>query len=245
MKALLIGILMVCTFEAKAQIPADWETKEHFLFQGRVYAVGEASGLADTIEQKAGLQSEARDNAVSNLQEYLGLGQFDSVSVVIIDRSESVVDYGIKLKQLIAITNRSIVSRYLAVNEKNFEAKSRQESKRISEATLRIERAASKEQALRERLEEAERAESRIQDIESRVAGLSSQVRSVKCGLTQAEVHAIFGRPRATARCLDRTTENYGSVWVLYSSGIVSCLVPVGKHSQCVSCGYYTRPCAD
>lgn len=242
----LFGLLFyfLLSNTAIAQVPKDWQSKEHFLLHSRVYVSGRAAGSIDSGISK--ISSDASRSAFEKLREILKIRPDENISFAIVDTVESRNGDEVTVYQLIAVTNPMIVNKYQALLSAEERLKRENESKALSQAKERIEKARLRSQSLEDQLSQAEKEEARVNEIERRVTAISKKVRAVQCGLTRSEVHEIFGEPRSQTGCLEYRYDSYGSIWVVYSSGVVSCLVPAGSFSRCMGCSpYNTMKCAN
>ena len=57
--------------------------------------------------------------------------------------------------------------------------------------------------------------------------------------MTPAEVKSLVGSPRSTDKCGSIGNWNYGNVWVIFESGVVSCIVRSTSFRSCGRRTYY------
>jgi hypothetical protein len=63
---------------------------------------------------------------------------------------------------------------------------------------------------------------------------------NVELGMTKEEVIRVAGRPRSIGRDEVKNCEyNYGNVWVILESGVVSCIVSAEVYSNYTPCSWY------
>lgn len=60
-------------------------------------------------------------------------------------------------------------------------------------------------------------------------------VDNVELGMTPEEVIQVAGEPRSKDECGGDLRYNYGRIWVLFESGVVSCLIRAESYSRCRS----------
>jgi hypothetical protein len=64
-------------------------------------------------------------------------------------------------------------------------------------------------------------------------------IENIIIGMTEKEVIEVAGEPRSRRRYMGGEHLNYGKVWVLFSRGLVGCIVPSEKYVGGNPCGYY------
>lgn len=65
---------------------------------------------------------------------------------------------------------------------------------------------------------------------------------NIELGMTPAEVIKFAGQPRSKATCLGDDRYNYGNVWIIIESGLVSCIVRAEGYDRLQTCsGYRSR----
>ena len=64
-------------------------------------------------------------------------------------------------------------------------------------------------------------------------------VRFVELGMTPAEVKQVAGKPRSVGGCGEGRDWSYGRTWVLFESGVVSCVIKASSYRRCSNCGFY------
>jgi len=84
---------------------------------------------------------------------------------------------------------------------------------------------------------------SELEAIEYRIKNVTTKaVNNVRIGMTSAEVIQVCGPPRAKESCLERLLFNYGNVWVLFESNIVSSLFQASLYKgRCWDTDYYRQ----
>jgi len=89
-----------------------------------------------------------------------------------------------------------------------------------------------------------------IDSIQAKKITITSQIKTktknvldyIELEMTQAEVKSLVGSPRSTDDCgYNLVNWNYGNVWVVFESGVVSCIVRSTSFSNCRDRGSYKR----
>ena len=66
----------------------------------------------------------------------------------------------------------------------------------------------------------------------------------IECGMTPQEVKSLIGNPRAVGdNSYGEMEWNYGNYWVIFESGVVSCIVKSKCYEKYYSCSYYSSNC--
>jgi hypothetical protein len=84
---------------------------------------------------------------------------------------------------------------------------------------------------------------SEIEKIEQTIKNSTKKaVNNVRIGMTSSEVIQVCGSPRAREVCLESLFFNYGNVWVLFESNIVSSLFQANLYKgSCWNADYYRQ----
>jgi len=81
---------------------------------------------------------------------------------------------------------------------------------------------------------------SEIQSIEQQIKNATTKaVKNVRIGMTPSEVRKVCGTPRSISYPCDEF--NYGSVWVIFDSGIVTAVIDSHDFTSCLSGKNYNR----
>ena len=86
-----------------------------------------------------------------------------------------------------------------------------------------------------------------IDSIQAKKIKITSQIKTktknvlgyIELGMTPAEVKSLVGSPRSTDKCGSIGNWNYGNVWVIFESGVVSCIVRSTSFRSCGRRTYY------
>lgn len=85
---------------------------------------------------------------------------------------------------------------------------------------------------------EEEHILSEIEEIEQKIkTAANTAVTNIRIGMTPTEVKRVCGNPRAEDNCSD--SFNYGSVWVIFESGIVVAVIDARDFQTCYTLNLY------
>ena len=155
-------------------------------------------------------------------------------------RSSAVID---SLKLLLVSSNQEIQFRNQELdkvkNQLNYQ-NSEILSKQASLNSLNQQLSKAKQQLATYQVQENQLL-SEIETIEQRIKNATTKaINNVRIGMTSAEVIQVCGTPRSREDCLDRLFFNFGTVWVLFESNIVSSVFQATLYKgACYSTDYY------
>ena len=156
-------------------------------------------------------------------------------------RSSKVID-SLKLllrssKNEIEVQNKQLVKVKGQLELQNKEVQSKQETlNHLNQQLLNAKRQLSKYQLQENKIL------SEIEAIEQKIKNATKKaVSNVRIGMIPSEVKQVCGNPRSTDTCLESLYYNYGSVWVLFDSGIVVGVIYSKDFEKCKSTKYYKR----
>lgn len=157
-------------------------------------------------------------------------------------RSSAVID---SLKLLLSSSNQEIQVRNQELEMIKSQLNSQSKEIQTKQTTLNSlnQQLANAKQQLSVYQAQEKQILSELEAIEYKIKNATTKaVSNVRIGMTSTEVIQVCGSPRAREDCLERLFFNYGNVWVLFESNIVSSIFQASLYKgSCWSPDYYRQ----
>lgn len=206
-----------------------WTEKSSYMEGDRVYFIG-VSTNSPSIEVGRALARKAIEQELSS---YLGVMNIKGVTLNTQVTFEEKADHHLNVYRLMWVSVDQIQDfrqRLLDAETQIMADQKRQLELELKKREKLVDAVKKKEQELTEQQDTLEKIQHRIMKV------TQSARTSLKCGMTIKEVHAVMGKPVSSDECADVSYFNYGTIWAVFESGILSCVKPVGGGVRCTSC---------
>ena len=210
-----------------------WTEKSSYLEGEYLYTVGLATN-AKTKEIGRELAFEHGKQEISNFVQLINLTGIEILTQMTYEKENDVGTYNVyRLLRVEYPQLMELKEKQLNISKIHLKYLAKQQEKEIDIKKTALATA-------KKNIEKIKAIDKEYNAILKRINNLSDNAtKYVKIGMTIDDVEIVLGKAQRTDRCADTLYYNYGKYWIVFNSGIVTCLKKPGTYGNCCSCNRY------
>lgn len=234
-KGWVVFIIIIIVFLRLSSISAQpfWTEKSSYLEDNYLYTVG-VSTNAGTKEMGRRLAFEHGKQEISNFIQLINLTGIEIITQMTYEKEDNDGTYNVYRLLKVDYTNlMELKEKQLDISKTHLKYLEEQQKKEID----------FKKNALvvaKKNIDKIKAIDNEYHTILKRINNLSDNAtKYVKVGMTIDDVEIVLGKPQRTDRCADVLYYNYGKYWIIFNSGVVTCLKKTEAYKRCCNCNSY------